>query len=90
MLGANVIGVALNGVVPSRKMTVPVGLTKAFPGSIARLAGWTVTVSPTLEPTVAVVGVAVRVVVALFCPTAKPGKAFKVNSKAEKTARWRK
>ena len=89
MLAVSAIAVELNGVVPSKKVIAPVGLTKAFPGSIVGFGGWTVAVSPTVEPTVAVVGVGVRVVVALFCPAAQQGKAFTVNSKAEKTIRWR-
>ena len=61
--GTRAIGAPLKGVVPSRKVIVPVGLGMVFPPLGAAL-GWTVAVSPTVEPTVIVPGLAVTVVVA--------------------------
>ncbi len=81
-------GVLSNDVVPSRNVIVPVGLVMVFPVPEAA-SGWTVAVSSTAEPTVIVVGLAVTVVVAAFCPAAWPDKAFSINSKAEKRSRRR-
>jgi hypothetical protein len=59
--GVKATGLPLNGVVPSRKVIVPVGL-------VVMLVGWTVAVSATVPPTVMVDGLAVTVVVAVPVP----------------------
>jgi hypothetical protein len=76
-----------NGVLPSWKVIVPVGLVKAWPGLTETLFGWTVPVNPTAPPTVIVVGFAVTAVVAPFCPEAMPPMADRDNSRAGKMTR---
>jgi hypothetical protein len=90
VFGASDSGVLSNGVLPSRKVIVPMGLGKAWPGVRETLFGWTVAVRPTLAPAATEAGLAVTVVVALVCPVAALENTFSINNKAGKESRWRK
>jgi hypothetical protein len=76
-------GTPPDGVLPSRNVIVPVGLVNGCAGLTEPVFAWTVAVSPTDPPALKAGGLAVTVVVALFCPSATEERLIGTISRAE-------